>query len=139
MNGLRIIPTPPAWQQDANCQGTSGDTFFPEKGGTAQPAKRICARCNVRTQCRQWALDTNQQHGVWGGLTEDERRKLRRGGPGQPIRHNQRRGGLAEHHQVIVDMLARDEPATWAQIADAVGYSLDAVKAYWHRQKKAAA
>ncbi|GAA4888653.1 hypothetical protein GCM10023237_02480 [Streptomyces coeruleoprunus] len=44
----------------------------------AEEAKRVCGRCPVRDQCLRWALDTGQDHGVWGGTGEDERRTIRR-------------------------------------------------------------
>ncbi len=43
-----------------------------------QEAKKVCKRCDVREACLQWALDAGQDHGVWGGLSEDERRALKR-------------------------------------------------------------
>jgi len=60
------------------CAQTDPEAFFPEKGGTTQPAKRICNRCEVRQECLAWALDTGQLAGVWGGLSERERRKIQR-------------------------------------------------------------
>lgn len=67
-----------SWQQDAACVGADDEAFFPEKGGNATAAKRICARCPVREQCLQHALDTPEKYGLWGGLNEEERAVERR-------------------------------------------------------------
>lgn len=75
------------WRHDAACRGIpEPDIFFPI-GNTGpaleqiEAAKRICRACGVRSQCLDWALDTRQDSGVWGGLSEDERRALRTGEP----------------------------------------------------------
>ena len=71
------------WRAQARCLGSDPDLFFP-LGGTGEPlaqaetAKRICHECEVRNVCLQYALETNQVTGVWGGTTEEERRSLRR-------------------------------------------------------------
>ena len=65
-----------AWQSRALCGGTDGDAFFPKKGGSSQAAKRVCARCEVKAECLQYALDHDERFGVWGGLTGKERRRL---------------------------------------------------------------
>jgi WhiB family redox-sensing transcriptional regulator len=71
------------WRKDAACRDTSPDLFFPI-GTTGQAlvqidqAKAVCAVCPVQTDCLQFALATNQDSGIWGGTTEEDRRKLRR-------------------------------------------------------------
>ena len=55
-----------------------GELFFPEKGGTTTPAKQICRLCPVREACLEYALEQDERFGVWGGLSERERRRLRR-------------------------------------------------------------
>ena len=67
-----------AWQEAALCAQTDPELFFPEKGGSGREAKLICARCDVRPECLAYALDHDERFGVWGGLTEMERRKLRK-------------------------------------------------------------
>ena len=52
--------------------------FFPEKGGSTREAKRVCATCEVREECLQYALANDERFGIWGGLSERERRKLKR-------------------------------------------------------------
>ena len=68
-----------AWQDQALCAQTDPEAFFPEKGGSTRDAKRICTGCSVRAQCLEYALDNDERFGIWGGLSERERRKLRRG------------------------------------------------------------
>ncbi|MFJ7497322.1 WhiB family transcriptional regulator [Streptomyces sp. NPDC097727] len=69
-----------AWWYLAACQQTDGEELFAE--GTAQASgKRICATCQVRTECLAHALDRRIDHGVWGGMTERERRSLLRRRP----------------------------------------------------------
>ncbi|MPZ21862.1 MAG: WhiB family transcriptional regulator, partial [Luteitalea sp.] len=60
------------------CLQADPDTFYPDKGGSVREAKRVCAGCPVTDECLEYALDTEQRHGVWGGLSEHERRPLRR-------------------------------------------------------------
>ena len=69
---------PLAWQADALCAQTDPEAFFPEKGGSTRDAKRICTTCDVRDQCLEYALQNDERFGIWGGLSERERRKLKR-------------------------------------------------------------
>jgi WhiB family redox-sensing transcriptional regulator len=69
---------PLAWQADALCAQTDPEAFFPEKGGSTRDAKKICASCPVRAQCLEYALKNDERFGIWGGLSERERRKLRK-------------------------------------------------------------
>jgi WhiB family redox-sensing transcriptional regulator len=69
---------PLAWQADALCTQTDPEAFFPEKGGSTRDAKRICAECTVKTECLEYALANDERFGIWGGLSERERRKYRR-------------------------------------------------------------
>lgn len=66
------------WWDYALCAEVGGDLFFPERGGSGTKAKRICARCEVTQECGRWALDNDIRIGVWGGMSERERRKIRR-------------------------------------------------------------
>lgn len=68
------------WQRDAACRHSNPDLFFPLGPSAlgrveAWAAKQICNRCPVRTDCLDWSIDTRQRTGVWGGMTEDERRQ----------------------------------------------------------------
>ena len=68
-----------AWQSDALCAQTDPEAFFPEKGGSTRDAKKICSSCEVKAQCLEYALQNDERFGIWGGLSERERRRLRRG------------------------------------------------------------
>ena len=67
-----------AWQADALCAQTDPEAFFPEKGGSTREAKRVCQSCTVKTECLEYALAHDERFGIWGGLSERERRKLKR-------------------------------------------------------------
>lgn len=80
------------WRVDAECRTVDGDVFFEGRAGRERDerghfvgpnvvAREVCGRCAVRLECLEFALRTGQQHGIWGGLTECERRDLRRGMP----------------------------------------------------------
>jgi len=66
------------WQTDALCAQTDPEAFFPEKGGSTRDAKKVCAACNVRAQCLEYALSNDERFGIWGGMSERERRRLRK-------------------------------------------------------------
>ncbi|MFE1249455.1 WhiB family transcriptional regulator [Streptomyces sp. NPDC058766] len=71
------------WRDQAACRHEDPELFFPiGTSGPALPqteqAKAVCRRCPVQERCLQWALDTGQSIGVWGGTGEDERRALKR-------------------------------------------------------------
>jgi WhiB family redox-sensing transcriptional regulator len=63
---------------DALCAQVDTELFFPEKGSSVRSAKTVCRRCDVRKECLEYAINTGQRFGVWGGKTERERRSLRR-------------------------------------------------------------
>lgn len=67
-----------SWQVDALCAQTDPEAFFPEKGGSTRDAKKVCTACNVRSQCLAYALSNDERFGIWGGLSERERRKMRK-------------------------------------------------------------
>ncbi|WP_456912555.1 WhiB family transcriptional regulator [Geodermatophilus sp. SYSU D00703] len=66
-----------SWRLDALCAETDPEAFFPEKGGSTREAKRVCASCPVRMECLEFALGNDERFGIWGGLSERERRRLR--------------------------------------------------------------
>ena len=74
----RLLTLRPDWQELGICNQTDPDLFFPEKGGTPRPAQRICAHCEVKPQCLEYALANDEAFGVWGGLSERERRALKK-------------------------------------------------------------
>ena len=67
-----------AWQADALCAQTDPEAFFPEKGGSTREAKKVCVGCEVRAECLEYALAHDERFGIWGGLSERERRKLKK-------------------------------------------------------------
>jgi WhiB family transcriptional regulator, redox-sensing transcriptional regulator len=69
-----------SWQERALCAETDPEAFFPEKGGSIREAKRICTGCEVRAECLEYALANDERFGVWGGLSERERHRMRRRG-----------------------------------------------------------
>ncbi|MCO8127862.1 WhiB family transcriptional regulator [Acidimicrobiia bacterium EGI L10123] len=60
------------------CRGADPDLFFPDRGESLEPAKRICSECVVRDECLEHALASGERFGVWGGTSERERRRIRR-------------------------------------------------------------
>lgn len=66
------------WQERALCAQTDPEAFFPEKGGSTREAKRICQVCEVKDACLEYALAHDERFGIWGGLSERERRKLKK-------------------------------------------------------------
>ncbi|GHE05801.1 hypothetical protein GCM10010339_43260 [Streptomyces alanosinicus] len=73
-----ITPADDTWQAQALCAQTGPDFFFPEPGSSVREAKRICAMCELRPACLDYALAHDERFGVWGGLSEKERLALRR-------------------------------------------------------------
>ncbi len=72
-----VLGTDEDWRQDALCAETDPEAFFPEKGGSTREAKRVCSGCSVRAECLESALANDERFGIWGGLSERERRRLR--------------------------------------------------------------
>ena len=68
----------PQWYELALCAQTDPEAFFPEKCGSTREAKRVCASCPVARQCLEYALENDERFGIWGGMSERERRKLKR-------------------------------------------------------------
>lgn len=67
-----------SWQLAANCLGVDPDLFFPERGASTKEAKAVCQGCEVRDECLEYALANGEKFGIWGGLSERERRRIRR-------------------------------------------------------------
>ena len=74
---LVMAPQPDDWRESALCAEVDPEAFFPEKGGSARAAKDICRRCLVRAECLRFAIAHDERFGVWGGLSDRERRRLR--------------------------------------------------------------
>jgi len=70
-------PTPPdVWQERAACYGIDPDVFFPPSEEDAGPALTYCRVCSIRSECLAWALKNGERYGVWGGTTEQQRRRV---------------------------------------------------------------
>jgi WhiB family redox-sensing transcriptional regulator len=67
-----------SWQERALCAQTDPEAFFPEKGGSTREAKKVCVSCEVRAECLEYALAHDERFGIWGGLSERERRRLKK-------------------------------------------------------------
>jgi WhiB family redox-sensing transcriptional regulator len=67
-----------SWQDFANCLGVDPDLFFPERGASTREAKEVCRGCVVRDDCLEYALRNGEKFGIWGGMSERERRRIRR-------------------------------------------------------------
>jgi len=67
------------WQERALCTQSDPEAFFPEKGGSSRAAKAVCLACPVRAACLDYALRNDERFGIWGGLTERERRRVKKG------------------------------------------------------------
>jgi len=68
--------TPQHWRQYARCLGADPELFHPQPDDPADEAKAICSICPVREPCLEYAISAREKQGVWGGLTEKERRRL---------------------------------------------------------------
>ncbi len=78
---LGIIAKPDldtGWKDLSNCLGVDPDLFFPERGASTREAKEVCRGCEVRIDCLEYALQNGEKFGIWGGMSERERRRIRR-------------------------------------------------------------
>lgn len=69
-------PIESEWMADGNCRDHPPTVFFPSDGVGVERARKICATCPVATRCLDYALDNRIDHGVWGGTSERERRRV---------------------------------------------------------------
>ena len=67
-----------AWKDYSNCLGVDPDLFFPERGASTREAKEVCRSCVVQNDCLEYALQNGEKFGIWGGMSERERRRIRR-------------------------------------------------------------
>ena len=66
------------WIDQAQCHHVDPDLFFPERGASVKEAKAVCDACPVQAQCLEYALRNKIEHGIWGGMSERERKPIRR-------------------------------------------------------------
>ncbi len=76
--GVAAYPPELQWQERALCAQTDPEAFFPEKGGSTRDAKKVCAECEVKVECLEYALANDERFGIWGGLSERERRRVKK-------------------------------------------------------------
>ena len=81
---LRGIVASPEWMAAAACRESDPALFYPETGHSSRDGRAVCARCPVRAACLAYAIEHREYHGVWGGLSERQRRHLRETG-GRPV------------------------------------------------------
>lgn len=74
-----MSPVAQSWWSRALCREVGGDFWYPEFGDTGINAKRICRRCEVRSECLEYALANDEPEGIWGGKTARERVALKKG------------------------------------------------------------
>ncbi len=67
-----------SWQARANCMGVDPELFFPERGASTREAKEVCRGCVVREDCLEYAIANGEKFGIWCGMSERERRRVRR-------------------------------------------------------------
>lgn len=67
-----------SWQDDANCRGLDAEIFFTARDESTSEAKEICHECDVQAECLAFAINNGERFGIWGGLSERERRRIRR-------------------------------------------------------------
>ena len=77
---MSLLGVVPDWHERGLCRQTDPEIFYPEKGqggSSLRQARRICARCEVKPECRAYAIEHAEPYGVWGGTSESERRRIR--------------------------------------------------------------
>jgi len=119
---MEDVPFPTGWTVRGACQLVPTEVFFPSRGQAVEPAKEVCGVCPVLVECREYALGIADLKGVWGGLTEVERKKLRRRRDASTetlraeasVQHPDRseKGAL---YQTLVELAAN--PGRWARVA----------------------
>ena len=77
-----------SWMVQGRCRDLPPEVFFPSDGVGVEVARRYCAECPVKSPCLEYALENHIEHGVWGGASERERRRIARSRRGLPARPN---------------------------------------------------
>lgn len=88
------------WQERALCAQTDPESFFPEKGGSTREAKKVCLACEVRSECLEYALANDERFGIWGGLSERERRRLKKQPSEYAAQHGATQRNAGQHRSV---------------------------------------
>ena len=90
-----VLPSVGAWSAHGSCASFDPELFFPEPGADTSAARAICRTCPVRRMCLDHAIETRQKFGIWGGMTENQRRRLRRDRDDHPARPQAARNSSA--------------------------------------------
>jgi WhiB family redox-sensing transcriptional regulator len=107
------------WQDAAGCQWTDPEAFFPGKGESVRAAKRVCAACPVKAECLQYALENGERFGIWGGLSERQRRRLSPDKPAQvPRLCRKRLHVMDEENRDVYGHCLACQPAPAARLAE---------------------
>ena len=116
---LAAVPRPGPWARRGACRDIPTWVFFPARGDAVDAAKGVCARCVVRPQCAAFALGAPAGlKGIWGGLTEGERRELRASGDGRPAPARLRRAPRAPAGTLLAKLTeVAAAPGRWARVA----------------------
>lgn len=125
----------PPWQDDALCAQVGDEFWFPEKGGSTAPAKRVCMSCPVSAECLAYAMARQERFGIWGGYSERERRKLAKGAefsPGLGFQGQQIPTGTETQVRELLD-----QDISVEQIAATVGVSARTVRRIRDRRRAA--
>jgi WhiB family transcriptional regulator, redox-sensing transcriptional regulator len=114
---LDDVPFPGPWAQHGACRSTATEIFFPARGASTEPAKEVCRTCPVRDECREYSLPLRTLKGVWGGLAEVERRRLRatptHAQPGERQAGRSRRVRRSPLYRALEELAA--SPGRWAR------------------------
>lgn len=97
------LPEPPEWVAQGLCAQTDPEEFFPNKGGSSRAAKNVCAACDVRLECLEYALVNEERYGIWGGLSERERRALSHSLRPVPANGNTHKTHCVNEHEFTPD------------------------------------
>ena len=116
------------WRESALCAQVDTSLFYPDRGCSGADAKRICQACEARSECLEYALAHDERFGIWGGLSERERRKLKRGNAknGKTARADKARRLIAEGHSD-------------AEVAELTGLARDTVRQHRKRLERSQA
>jgi WhiB family redox-sensing transcriptional regulator len=130
LTDLLTDTVPGDWRYGALCAQTDPDIFFPPQGGKTRPAKQICMACDVRTQCREWALNNALEFGVFGGLSARQRLRIRNAEPGQSV---PQASNAEKRATAVMGLYAQGQSAK--DIAPQVGMHVDTVRAIIRRHR----
>lgn len=86
MDNAKEVMLETSWMVQGRCRDLPPEVFFPSDGVGVEVARHYCADCPVKSQCLEYALENHIEHGVWGGASERERRRIARSRRGAPAR-----------------------------------------------------